>query len=77
MDIDRILAKYPAARVRLIRAREAWDMHPREAAEQLNISYPYYRGIELGVVEPEDELAQRLAALLGVDAGILMKGGAA
>ena len=74
-EIDLILALYPEARANLIRAREESGMHPRVVAEQLNVSYPYYRGIEIGKNMPERELAERIGRLFGKDANALMRGG--
>lgn len=72
---DLIMAMYPEARVNLIRAREESGLHPRVVAEMLNVSYPYYRGIEIGKNEPERELAERIGRLFGKAANELMRGG--
>ena len=75
-ELDLILALYPGARANLIRARQAAGLHPRIVAERLNISYPYYRTIELGKAEPDADVVRRLAVLLGAgDARELMRGG--
>lgn len=75
-DTIRILMAYPAARISLIRTREAKGLHPRRVAERLSVSYPYYRGIELGKVMPEEDVIRRSAELLGMDAADMMRGGA-
>lgn len=74
-EVELILALYPEARVNLIRAREEMGMHPRAAAEKLNVSYPYYRGIEIGKNTPERELADRIGRLFGEASEDLMRGG--
>lgn len=75
-ELDLILALYPGARANMIRAREAAGLHPRIVAERLNVSYPYYRAIELGKAEPDEDVVRRLAMMLGaVDARELMRGG--
>ena len=74
-ELEMIMALYPGARANLIRAREERGLHPREVAERLGVSYPYYRGIELGKNTPERELTERIGKLLQMDADELMRGG--
>lgn len=75
-ELDLILAIHPEARANLIRAREGAGLHPRIVADRLNVSYPYYRAIELGRAEPDEDIVRRLAAMLGAaDVRELMRGG--
>lgn len=67
MTTDELLAVYPAARLALIEARRARGITQKAASSMLNVSWPYYRRIELGEVTPEPRIAGKIARLFGID----------
>lgn len=67
MNNDELLDVYPAARVALIEARKALGLKQYEAAAKLDVSWPYYSKIELGMATPEPHLADKIEKLTGVN----------
>lgn len=63
MTNDELLDVYPLARITLIEARRARGITQRSAAMKLDVSWPYYRRIELGEVTPEPWLAEKITKL--------------
>ncbi len=67
MSNEDLLDVYPAARVALIEARQALGLKQYEAAAKLNISWRYYRMVELGEATPYPRLAERITKLTGYE----------
>lgn len=67
MTNDELLDVYPDARIALIDARCARRIKQYEAAAMLNVSWPYYRKIELGEVTPKPRIAGKIARIFEID----------